>query len=213
MTLPLISVTAVSNSYRLTTVPMFSEDIGIDEPVEETYFGRLIDRVSAAIDLYLKRTLAKQSYSETFRDIGCTESLMLRHYPITAISSITESGTALTGSDYEYDADSGLVYRLSSDVRSVWTASKIVVAYTAGYVLPSQTLVGAGAAGARTLPYDIENAALIAMRAAYSGRDMDPRLKSYNLPGVVTEEFGSDTGSSLPDAAKAILNPYRRILV
>lgn len=209
----LVTASAVSDSYRLTTQASFREDLNEDIAFEDAYLGRLIDRASDAICQYARRTLAKQSYSETFRDVCGMESLSLRHYPVTAIASVTEDGTAVSSGDYEYDAASGVLYRLSSDARTSWNAAKIVIAYTAGYVLPAQTLVGAGASGSRTLPHDIEQAAIVAVRAAYLSRGNDPGVKSYNIPGVITEDTGASAADGLPAEAKMLLNPYRRILV
>lgn len=214
----LITVSAASDSYRLTTADAVRTALELESTVGDSFINATIDRQSAAAANWCRCVFAKQSYSETFRDVWCTEAIALKHYPITAIASITVDGTALTGSEYEYDAATGFIYRLSSDARIEWSGSKIVIAYTAGYVLPAQTLIGATPitpATDRTLPHDIEAAVIELVKAEFYARDRDPLLRSIDVSGVQSESYtvtAMSDGAMAPRIA-AMLSPYRRLVI
>ena len=216
----ILSVTGASDSSQLTTLAAVKAAIGAVDASADGFIDLSIDRQSDAAAAWCDRVFAKQTYSEIFRGVACSEFLSLRHWPIQAIASITADGIVLDAEDYEFEAstESGAVYRLSSDARIVWDAAKIVVAYTAGYVLPGQTLVGDSPSGARSLPHAVEAAVIQLVKMDYFGRDRDPLLRSLTTPGVQSEDFairGASGGmdGSMPGDVAALLAPYRRPMI
>lgn len=215
---PITAVTAASDSFRLTTAAAVRTALNISDVSEEAFLNSVIDRQSAAAANLCQRIFPKQSYTDTFRGVECEGFLSLSNWPVTAIASVTVDGTALDSDEYEHDGKSWFLYRLSDDERIDWSGSKIVVAYTAGYVLPAQTLIGATPitpATDRTLPHDIEAAVIDAVSMAYNGRDRDPLLRSEEFSGVGSESYTvtATSDGAMPPSVAARLAPYRKLLI
>lgn len=207
----LVTVSGASDSFWLTTLEQakLSLDLGPADVADEALIRHEIGRQSAAIVQWLRRDLARQSYSEVFRDV-CSDLLILANAPIVTIDSVTVDGAVLASTDYEYDAGAGLLYHLCNDYRAGWYACKVTVAYTAGFVLPKQTKIGADDLDdARNLPFDIESAAIELVKYRYFSRERDPSTKSIDIPGVLSESFGDIGPDGIPEQVKAILAPYR----
>ncbi len=126
---------------------------------------------------------------------------------LASITSIAEgSDPALTEADWEADLDNGLVYRLDgADNRRQWTAPKITVVYAAGYLLPGEQ--------GRTLPSEIERAAILLASAAYRARGRDSFVKVEETPGVLRTEyfFGTPGDGGLPPEVEGLLVPFRNV--
>ncbi len=132
------------------------------------------------------------------------EPLILTNVPVVTLSSVTENGIALVqGTDFEIEARSGLLWRLSNGSRCSWTASNTVVSYTSGYVLPQDM-------GTRTLPYDIEDAALSLIKGSYFGRSQNPSVILEVTEGVGRTQYApSGSAIGINDAVKLQLQPYK----
>ena len=82
--------------------------------------------------------------------------------PAASIPSVVEGDkTLVADTDYVHDAALGKLMRLSGDCEIWWCGPKVVATYDGVYVLP-------GDAGTRTLPYDVEDAVILLIGAAYS---------------------------------------------
>lgn len=141
-------------------------------------------------------TLRSEVVSETFRPAAPVDGLILARRPVTAIASVTEDGVALTATDYELDAGAGILYRLSDDFRSWWSASKIVIAYTAGW---------------STVPDNLRNAAMKLAAVFWSeGVKADPSLKRERIDGVIEREWwvGPSDDPALPREVEDLLADY-----
>jgi hypothetical protein len=125
-------------------------------------------------------TLRLESVSETFRFMSRNwdsslsngvrrNSLLLARRPIVAIVSITENDVVLTAADYEVDKASGLIYRLSDEVRCHWPGGTIIVVYSAGYL---------------TVPDDLKYAAIKFVQYQLQLGDRDPFLQMKSTTGV-----------------------------
>lgn len=98
---------------------------------------RYINDASGAAESVARRDLAASDYTEIVSGNGRYE-IMLGHYPVESITSVKiasdggfDSADAVT--DYELDADSGILYRRTS----VWPKGNrnIQIVYRAGYGL------------------------------------------------------------------------------
>lgn len=114
--------------------------------------------------------------SESFRLKRPTESLVLARWPLVSIEMIIEAGAALAGSDFEAEADKGLICRLAGDGERADWCGNIVIDYQAGYILPGEP--------GRTLPDDIERAAILLVKTAWFARTRDPLIRSEKTPDV-----------------------------
>ena len=146
---------------RLTRRENVKAELAITTASDDALFDRLIDQASRAIERYCRRPFPREVYTETLGGFGEVE-LMLARTPIVAVSSVLYDLDVIT--DYVVnDADAGILYR---QVGWFWTAQvlsglvgkqrwpgigdplprqeepRFTVGYTAGYLLPSQDLVG-----------------------------------------------------------------------
>jgi hypothetical protein len=118
---------------------------------------------------------------------------------------IIEAGAALAGSDFEAEADNGLLYRLAGDGERTDWCGKIVIDYQAGYILPGEP--------GRTLPDDIERAAILLVKTAWFARTRDPLIRSESTPSVYEATYwvgGFGNGASLPPEVEGLLSKHRQ---
>jgi hypothetical protein len=198
---------ATTANQRLCTLAAVKAELGIFGSAENAALDLLRDSASAAIASWCGRVLAEEVVQQLWRPICWAEVLILRRRPVTAISSITEDGVAVAAGDRELDADAGMLWRLSSDARSTWRASKIVASYTAGYRVPDQQ--------DPTLPADIQRAAVLTVAAMYHARGRDPSLRSESSEGVGSRSWLDPRSGmeALTPQVAGLLAPYREISV
>lgn len=210
----MFTVTAAATNRNLTNAAAVKADLNISGSSEDTYLTRQIQIATAKICSYLETaaandgsvTLGRETVRETLRP-GCPSpfSLKLARWPVSAVSSVTVDGTALTTDDYELDGASGILYRLSGDSKTLWNATEIVIVYTAGWLLPDD-------GGTRNLPLDIEGACIDLVKAARFSRDRDPLLKSEETAGIGRNDYwvgGTPGGASIPADIAAVLDRYK----
>ena len=173
---------------------------------DDDYLALAITQASAAAEAYCGRAFCKETLVDTFRIEGMAASrLLLSRRPVVSIASVVEDGITLATSQYEVDPISGLLLRLDENDRPGFWASpaKTVVTYTAGFVLPGND--------GRTLPDDVEAAAIGLVSNSWHGRARDPLVKSETTPGVyeVTYWVASPGASGdLPPDVVAKLSRY-----
>jgi hypothetical protein len=198
-----VTVTSPAASTALTTIGTVCQELGVATDLPG--LDAMIARASAAITAYLARPLARETVIETFRQVDGFRLLRLSRFPATAIASVVVDGLTLPSGDYELGDQGQHLYRLVGDEPVDWKATKIVVTYTGGYVLP-------GTAG-RTLPPEIEWACIMAVSADYHMRNRDPQMRSESADGIGSQSWlDPDTAAhgGLPWAAAERLQPYRR---
>ncbi|PWC53271.1 phage head-tail connector protein [Azospirillum sp. TSO22-1] len=205
----MLTVVTPAASQQLTTLTAVKTELKLSGTTDDGWLGEVIDRASAAVRNHCNRIFALETVRETFRLCTPTDSLILTRWPVVSIVSVTESGTTVATSGYEVEADTGILYRLTtSDRRRCWASPKIVVEYQAGYTLPGTT-------GA-TLPDDVERATMMLVKAEWYARTRDPLVKAENVDSVLETTFwvgGFGTGATLPPDVVALLSPHRQPVV
>lgn len=185
----ILTVVDPASSYDLTTLQTVKSELDITGPNEDDKLRRSITSISKAVATYCQRVFAQEDVSEQFRlrqpllvhgnmtfHSRHHHPLKLRRYPVSVIASVSENGTLLDPSNYELDGENGTLARLNNDRQTVWTASKIIIAYTAGWILPPAT--------GRTLPEDVENAVIQMVQAARATRKRDPTVSAKTIFGI-----------------------------
>lgn len=196
----LIIVTTPATSFDLTDLDTVKDELDLDDSENDGRLSRYIAEASIWLSGKCNRVFAKETVAETFRNGEALETLVMARRPVVSIASIVEDGVTLTASDYELDAESGLLYRLRSDCRSTWSWAKIVVSYVGGYVLPGAT------------PVDLAGACIEVVKLKNAARTRDPALRAVETPDVLREEFWvGDTG--LPPRVAEAIETYRNVLV
>ena len=141
-------------SNALTTLETVKEMMGIpteeSDPQVDNVLIRLINAASAWVETMIERKLGKNDYRQKCRGTGSQE-LVLKHYPIVSVQSVTEIGSGKVLYREEGWPYRGYPGGLSGDYLA--PQRYLLVEYTAGYVLPKD----ATADSPCTLPADLES--------------------------------------------------------
>lgn len=155
-----VTVTTPAKYTGLTTLARLKEELAITTAESDSLLEATIRRSSAAIEAYCHRTFAREAVSETLGGFG-GPYLMLNRYPVVSVSTVTFDGELWM--DYSlHDKATGTLYRENG---WAWTARThygltgggrfadygspipgseeplLVVAYTAGWMLPGNSLI------------------------------------------------------------------------
>lgn len=138
-----------------------------------------------------------------------TDVILLQHYPITAVTSVTEytggtaqvitaqplGGGSFTGYGWDY-ADgtgaNGILVRLSGGYPTNWCGNRVKIVYTAGTA---------------SVPADIKRACLALIRHLW-GDQRGPSAQPYDTSG--DEFLPPASGHLLPWDVEEALAPYKR---
>lgn len=225
----MFTVAAPATIKALTLLATVKADLNISGSSEDLYLGEKINQASAAVCSYLRvpqasdgsMTLAREDLVQTFRFEGSggvgyfpytgvwasnpRAHLILARKPVSAVASVVVGTATLDPAEYEVDGASGLLRRLRSDRPSNWGGcNKVVVSFTAGWLLPDQ--------GSRNLPYDIEKAVIDLVKMARAARLRDPLLKEVEVVDISRKVYwvgGTPGSSTLPPEIAATLDPWR----
>lgn len=196
----MLTVITPATKRDLTTLDAVKLELEVTDGTADIYLGGLIGQASRAIESWCGRVFAREGVRETVHLAEPAAVLLLSRFPIAAITSVTTEAGSLASALYEADAGTGMIYRLtSSAARSVWSPGRILVDYTAGFLLPGDE--------GRDLPADIERAAILAVRNAWHTRGRDQTMRSEDVDGVGSFSYGLP--SSLPADVTDLLAPYR----
>jgi len=197
----MLTVTVPAESNDLTTLAAVKAELGVTGNGDDARLSGYIKQASDAVVSFCNRVFAQETVSETLRLDQRRDELILSRYPVTALASIVENGVTLATADYEVEADTGALRRLRDDGPWSWPQGKIVVVYTAGFVLP-------GATG-RTLPQDIERAAIMLIGRYASVTPQDQLLRRETVEGIGSTELFQLGSSGVPPEVEALLSRYR----
>ena len=219
----IITVTTPAASAALTTLAAAKLRCAVATSTDDAAISALIDQASGLVADFCGRAFGVEAINETFRftwragDTPLSQSgprttsgrvegppLILSRSPVVSVVDVTEAGTLLAaGTDYETDANAGLLYRIAGDTRSWWAMPKVSVDYTAGYVLPADV-------GTRTLPVAVEAVTLALVASAYLSLGRDPATYYELVEGVGRNQY-FDRGVSpmkIDENMQMLLAPY-----
>jgi uncharacterized phiE125 gp8 family phage protein len=204
----------------LTTLQRAKDELSITDSASDALLTAKIDEASSDIEAHTNRIFAKATLSETFwcdafegyrqghsRHLN---SLTLARAPVASITSVTVDDVVVAASEYRLDAQSGLLFRLTSDgFPSVWCWSKsVVIVYVAGYDLPG--------AATPNLPPALQAAALSLLNSYWQSRGRDPMVRGESIPGLGDVQYwvGSvGEAGQLPPDVMAKITPFRRYII
>lgn len=211
----MLTVTSAAATTALTTLETVKTALSVSADTEDEFIERQIDGITSRIVSEIirampavdgTRTIGLETLSQQYRLKARQTSLVIGRWvpqmPVT-ILSITEDDTVLETTDYEFNGGEGVLIRLSEDRPICWSASKVVVSLTAGWLLPGDT--------GRNLPQNIEDAAIELIKLARFNRTRDPTLRQENiLEGLYSYQLfaPSDAPGGIPENVAALLAPY-----
>ena len=119
----------------------FKAHLNITSTTDDEELRFTLAQATDLAEQYLHRALRRKTLIETY-DGGGT-SVVLRNPPVMAITSVTEAGNLLGGTDYTIDTTAGILYRGSAIARLPFFPGRqnIVVTYVAGYANPPLSVV------------------------------------------------------------------------
>ena len=204
----MIEIVTPAESTRLTTLAAVKADLGITGTASDDALGALIDQFSDTIGAWCGRAFGLVTVRETLEIARLCDrrSIMLSRWPVASVVSVTAAGTALGPELFYADLQAGtLALRGETSGFTLWPAGETVITYTTGYVLPGDE--------DRTLPHDVERAAILMVRSAWHAMARDPSIRSEESAGVSTFTYFAANGDALSLEAQALLSPYRLLSV
>lgn len=201
----MIEVVTAAETQNLTTVGAVKLELNIAGGADDEFLAKAVRQASATAAAWCGRTFGLETVRESVRNLGRRHGrLVLSRHPVAAIVSVRENdNAALLAGDYELDVG-GFLYRLDNAGSPSWWpyAGRVTIEYRAGYVLPGQP--------ERTLPEDVERAAILLVKSAYFGRTRDPAIRSEDVTGLTSTTYaGLSNGATLPPEVEGLLAPYR----
>jgi hypothetical protein len=108
----------------------------ISGPVDLEQLRWLCMVASDAVERDLDRTIARRTKTDVFN--GGDYQHLLDYRPVISITSVTESGTLLTASDYVLNTKLGILYRggITSPRTFTWGRQNVTTVYVAGLLDP-----------------------------------------------------------------------------
>ena len=176
-------------------------ELGIVDTTQDDQLGRYLDQASALIASYTGRSFPRAQWQDVFRLRGeRRRTLILSERPVTSIEALNIDGDATDATALDLDENAGLLLRPHNCALGAWWAHKIVVIYTAGYLVPGQP--------GRDLPANLERACLDTAKGLFHAADRDPQLRSEAAQGVgSTSWLDPDVaGGGLPQGVAAMLS-------
>lgn len=203
----MLTIVRPAESHRLTTLAAVKAELRLTGGADDEYLSGLVDQASAAVRTWCGRPFAAEAVREVLDAAPRMWGVTLARWPVVSIEAVTVAGLSCNPSLFEAD-ESGTLYRLDGVAQRVgWCSGRIVVDYTAGFVLPGKP--------GRNLPEDIERATLTLVKAEFFARTRDPLIRSEDVNGAVSTAYqvGGFSGSSLPPDVEGLLSRHRQVLI
>jgi hypothetical protein len=187
---------------ELTTLPVALSWLSMTADDANSTVARLITAISAQIQQFVSYQFSSQDYNKFFNGRN-TQSISLPDYPITAVTLVAIWGRSIPA---RVNRNPGFVHdskRVMVD--KPWCFEKglqnIRVMYTAGYA---------------TIPPDVEQAALMWLKATYDALDIGANVRRYEAGGTRVEYSNTSAVGGgyiipMPPQVWAILQPFQRV--
>lgn len=131
----------------LTNVDNVKEYLRISDSGDDAFIGRLIAAAQVQIAQFCRRQLISGPVTAEKHDgDGASDTLILREWPASSVTSVSIDGSSISGSDYELDTATGRLFYKPAGSYSPWPEGRrnIAVTYVAGYsTTPSDLVLGA----------------------------------------------------------------------
>lgn len=181
---------------NLTTLANAKQWLGITSPDSDSLLERLISAASDYIQTWLNRDIALASYVSRRDGTGGTR-LMLRNYPVVAMSSVVVDGQSVPfstdGIRPGYIFNDTSVMLVGNGYRFNRGYSNVLISYTAGF---------------SSIPTEIEQAAIELISLRYKEKDRIGII-SKGLAG----ETISYTQKDFTDSIENALKNYKKVIL
>lgn len=215
---PLFEVTtpaATAAARALTTIAKVKAALRDTGSTDDLLYQQYIDTISAECVGYcglaraasaavptFGQEVVKATWLTTCNDRG-TKLLLPWRAPITAIGQVVENGNNLTVNvDYRL-LPGALLERMSGGTTPIcWSPGKIIVPYTAGWVLPTEA------------PAELEGQFIEQVKWKFLTTTQSPALRSENVPDVYAASYAVAGGDSIGKSGlllslESVLSPFK----
>lgn len=198
----MLTVTTATSDLNLLTIAELRAAVGVENGSQDAKLTTLGKRVSASLAAACRvaaggtspPTLRLETLTETLRLKSTHKEIILSRVPIVSVTSVTEADIALAvdGTDFETEANAGMLRRLSSDEPTDWAIGKIVVVYQAGWQI---------------IPDNLKNIAAELAQTFWANGNIDDQSRtSMEIPGVYKETRWVETDTApIPEKLMAAL--------
>lgn len=199
---------------NLTELSTIKTELGITDTSEDTRLTRLINMADDLVQKVLGRNLFYEAGIVETVSSGGRNLIYVSRLPLASVASITFDGVEEDSDNYSiFSSETGAIinkdgwqntgeYRSRFDASSNEAREKLyTVTYTGGYKMPGES--------GRDLPYDLEQAAIDIVKAAYH-RDAKGEIQKESVPDVYSVEYRNDgeRALGLPLSSATILDRY-----
>ena len=197
----LTTATKVQAALRLGSVDSTLIESIIDTVSGECVrFANLARSASGTVPTFGQEVL-RATWLGTEMDRGSVLILPWRT-PIATVGSVVEDGTTLALNTEFRLVGGGMLERMTDDAPICWLSGKIVVSWTAGWLLPAE------------VPAELEGQVIEQVKMRYLATDRDPALRSENTPDVWSGSYAVAGGDSIGESGllrslEVALSPYR----
>lgn len=207
----------------LTTLAALKAELSLSSSAEDAYLASLIERASARLVSLCggRQWHYDQAITEKVASWG-SPFLLLTRRPVWSVASVELEGVAFTDEYYIENALAGVLARK----QSVWPSTALrvgiegepmagaerrlyTVVYAGGWVTPSQATPELP----RTLPHDIEEAALALAVQTYRQRGRDLTIQSKKLLSASVTYATGEAASTLPAVVSSVIAAYGEVIV
>lgn len=206
-----LTISVAASDRSLLSIAEMRTAAGVPDASQDAFLATLADMTDDALARVCglaeapptPPTFRVETMTEVMRDCSRAPHLLLARRPVVSVASVTIDGTELDAAEYEVIAETGFLYRLSSDARIVWTFDKATIVYQAGWA---------------TVPPALKLAAMKTLRTFWheNGPDgHDPNLKRTRIEGVGEREYWVSPASDplLSREITELLAPFREGLI
>lgn len=189
-------------SQLLSTLEAVRAEVGAAD-LSDDAAGALLAQASSALGRYCRRSFGRVTLLETVYPDRDWE-VVLSALPIGAVVEVTADGVPLPPERWELDPGAGVLQRLDPDgCMRRWCTRRLVVQYTAGWLLPGQE--------GRDLPAEVERACLLTIAAWHAACGRDPLMRSESYEGIGSTSWldPREGSEALPPQAAGLLAEYR----
>ena len=183
-------ITPATNRMLTTLDAVYARGVVDEDTADDNAVEAMIRSASAAVERYCGRVFARETVKETFR-VCSAQVLQLSRLPVTSVTSVTMAGDTIDSDDYEFDSETGAIYKLYGDYPAVW-AGKIEITYVGGYILPTDINDSAA-----TLPADVEEAVISMVGSVYASQSTATTgaVRAEEVDGLGRIEYATSTAS------------------
>lgn len=170
--------------YALTSLASVKEYLQITDTSKDNLLINTINRASSVIESYCDRKFKLRTHTETHYLDEASETLLVKQFPITEITSIKDDGIALTVDELAACENREVYIKLDQE-----RSGKIEVTYKAGY---------------DPIPADLEQACIMLVYYYY-------KVDIANFSTVFAESGAVFRPSRMPPHVSFLVDRYRRI--